>query len=110
MDAGGESHLIQRFTDPQGRWIELDEFGAESPTAYLRDLNAGVPTEDVTYPYCVDLTTGPEAIESTLIVAHHPDRTILGTQEWEYGGFTISGGPDVTLDDLLAVASGLRTP
>ena len=36
------------------------------------------------------------------------DRTILATQEWEYGGFSVSSHPDVGLADLLAIASGLE--
>jgi hypothetical protein len=110
VDAGGESHAVQRFTNPEGQWIEFDSFGAGSPAAYIADLNADVPSESVTYRRCADLLSGPEMVEHSLIVARHPDRTIVAAQEWEYGGFSISGHPDVAVDDLLTMASGLRIP
>ncbi len=109
-DMGGEVHAKQRLAHADGRWIEVDSMSMENPGAYIRDQSATVPTEDVAYDRCVDLTSGPELLEYQAIVAHHPDRTVVGAQEWEYGGFVITGGPGVTVDELLSIASGLRQP
>lgn len=109
-DLGGETHSVQRFGDRVGRWIEFDAFGMESPAAYIEELMARAPTESVTYAPCVDLSTGTQRVEYTTAISRQPDRTILATQEWEYGGFSVSSHPDVALADLLAIASGLRTP
>jgi hypothetical protein len=108
-DAGGESHAVQRFTDPDGRWIEFDSLGMEHTNAYIQELTTGVATEEVSYPTCVFPVTGPELTDYRIAVARLPGRTVLGAQEWEFGGFALTGGPDVPTEALLSIASGLRT-
>ena len=107
VDMGGETHARLRFSDADGRWIEFDSFGMGSPETYAQELHTGAVSERVTYVRCVN-PGDAQPIEYQATLSHHPDRTILAAQEWEYGGFSISGSPDVTVEELLAVASGLR--
>ena len=81
------------------------ELGAEITRDYegRAPLLIGVP-----YGRCISLTTGLEAVEYALTVARFPDRTVATASEWEYGGFSITGGPGVSVEDLLSLASGLR--
>lgn len=112
VDDGGEMHAVQRFEDPAGRWIEFDSFGIGSPAAYVEELRDGAgKREDRTYTRCEDLTTGSARVEYSIGVAYHSDRTVAAAQEWEYGGFSITGGPEFgvdEVDELLVLAAGLR--
>lgn len=109
VDMGGETHAILRFSDPDGRWIEFDSFGIESPAAYVDELKSGAAIAEASYQRCVFPASGPESIEYRTEVASYPDRKLIADQEWEYGGFSITGGPGVTVDEMLLVASGLRS-
>lgn len=106
IDMDGESHATLRFSDSDGRWIEFDSFGVESPGAYVEQLHAGAVTQRVTYLRCVN-PADAQPTEHQATLSNHPDRTILAAQEWEYGGFALAGSPDVTAEELLTVASGL---
>jgi hypothetical protein len=107
-DAGGETHDVLRLVDPQGRSIEIDAFGAETPSEFVAAAHQGAPAELVQVRRCIDTNDGVVESPWTLEVSSTPSRLVAGTQEWEYGGFVVVGGPGVTRDEVLAVAAGLR--
>lgn len=103
-----ETHRRQRFAHPDGRWIELDSFTHESPWLLIEQLHAGATAETVRYTTCMSTFAGVQVAEGQAEVSYQDDRTLLATQEWEYGGFALTGGPGVEAADLLLVAEGLR--
>lgn len=108
VDAGGESRAVLRFVDGSGRRIEFVSFGSFDPTSFLTGAFEGAPTRIVSYPRCFGSPSQPTVSEAQAELSVTEERSMLGAQESEYGGFLIVGGPGVSTDELLVVASGLR--
>jgi hypothetical protein len=108
VDGGGESTAVLRLVHDDGRRIEVVSFGSESPPAFVDEAHDGAATEEVTFSRCLPEADGPSSVAWTATVSSTPDRAVLGSQEWEYGGFLVVGGPGVSVEELVEVATGLR--
>lgn len=102
------TQTTQRFTDGEGRWIEVSVLGGEDPAAMVEQAHAGVATQDVTVPGCEDTINGTTTMDQRVSVSSTAERTIAGTQTWEYGAFLVTGGPGVSRSEVLTVVGGLR--
>lgn len=107
VDQGGESERRQRFSDPNGRWLEVVDFGSYDPRGYI-EAAAAATLEPVTVLGCWPSEEGQREGEVTALVAEGPDGIVAGAQEWEYGGYMVVGGPEISRGEVLAVMSGLH--
>ncbi len=107
VDEAGENERRQRFADSDGRWLDVVDFGSYDPHGYVQAEAAG-PLDPVTVRGC--WPNGEVQVEGdiTALVAEGPDGIVAGTQDWEYGGYIVVGGPGVSRDQVLAVLSGLQ--
>lgn len=107
VDEGGDSERRQRFSNPNGRWLEVVDFGSYDPRGYI-EAAAAATLEPVTVLGCWPSEEGQREGEVTALVAEGPDGIVAGTQEWEYGGYMVVGGPQTSRGEVLAVVSGLH--
>lgn len=106
LDEGGESTATLQLVDPAGRQIEVVEFGSYNPADYLSRAHLDGRRQPVAVPRC---GAGESAVDSMAEWSESGGEVLVGGQDWEYGGYLVVGGPDVTLDEVLVVAAGLRT-
>lgn len=107
-DAGGETRAVQRFVDGDGRVIEVVDLNGYDPSTMVTSAHEGASSEPITIRRCIETADGPVVFEQRAELSTTKDRIVIGTTEWEYGGFAVIGGRDVTLGEVLAVATGLR--
>jgi hypothetical protein len=109
VDAGGETTATLRFVDPEGRSIEVTSFGGHSPAGFVRQAHRGAAAGVVNLSRCSVGPDGPATQQVGATLSSTPSRSVVGAQESEFGGFLVVAGPGVTTDELILVASGLRT-
>lgn len=118
VDEIGTSERTLHLVDSEGRRIEVVDFDAFDPEAHVAQAHLGAPSETREVPTCVTTrvtardplgrVTRLKRTERRVEASATPDRVVAGAMTSEYAGFLVVGGPGVTLDEVLAVASGLR--
>jgi hypothetical protein len=106
-DLGGETTATLELVDGAGRSIEVVAFGVDRPSELVRRAHRGAVPEVVELQRCVS-SGDPYPALWRVEASSTSERSVVGSQEWEYGGFLVVGGPGVTRAELLAVAAGLQ--
>lgn len=102
LDTETSGAWTQDFVDPSGRSIRVVNFWSDDPPAYAVAAHDGAPTQQFTLDRCGETTDVGASTSET------DGRIVVSGQDWGHGGFVVHGGPGVTRDEVLAVASGLR--
>lgn len=105
VDAGGTSTYTIRLNGPNDAVIEVTSFSASDPGALLGSLLGEVRDTALT-PGCRP-SPGEEARPRRPVEwAEVDDLIVVGAQQWEWGGFYVTG-TGVDLATLLELAGGL---
>lgn len=103
LDTETSGAWVQDFVDPEGRSIRVMNFWSDDPPGYALAVHDGAPTEAVVIERCPGVVA---PVDATL--SETSGRIVLTGQDWGHGGFVVHGGPGVTHEQVLEVASGLR--
>ena len=104
----GSSHI--ELVHPDGRWIRVVNFWSDAPEEYVETIVQGTSAYHLSLLRCrIDRhgTPQPEHVGGIRLI-ETPSGIVVAGQDQGHGGFVVEGGPGVTRDEVLAVASGLR--
>ncbi len=104
----GDASWTQRFVDPDGNLLSVSEVNTDDPRSAVADAHRGAAAEQVEIPMCWEAIDGIRPGTRLVTVSGDDAGVVAGTQTWEYGAFVVRGGPSLTRDDVLLVASGIR--
>jgi hypothetical protein len=99
---------VLALVHPDGRRIEVIVLTHEDPSAALAAEHGQADVEETTVLRCVPTVDGDQMTMAPTQRSVNGDRIVVGQTEWEYGALAVVGSGGASLDDVLAVLTGLQ--